>query len=43
MKRYRDESRKQKIAELNEKLLNLDEESDEYDVVLREIIDLQKS
>jgi hypothetical protein len=43
MRRYSDESRRQRIAELNEKLSSLDEESDEYDAVLREITDLQKS
>lgn len=43
MRRYSDESRRQRITELNEKLSSLDEESDEYDAVLREITDLQKS
>lgn len=40
--RYNDEVKKQKIEELNGKLLELDEESDEYGDVLREIRDLQK-
>ena len=43
MRRYSQESQKQKIAELNERLSELDEDSDEYDAVLREIADLQKS
>lgn len=42
LKTYEEEIRKQKIAELNTKLSELDEESDEYDEVLREIMNLQK-
>ena len=41
--RYKLEVKKQKIAELNEKLAELDDESDEYEVILREIRDLQKT
>ncbi|MBR3179956.1 DNA primase [Candidatus Saccharibacteria bacterium] len=41
--RYNDAIKKQKIKELNEKLANLDEDSDEYDQVINEITDLQKS
>ena len=40
--RYNKEIKKQKIMELNEKLANMDDESDEYGEVLREIRDLQK-
>lgn len=43
MKRYEMELTKQKIAELNEKLSNLDEESDEYFETLKDIADLQKT
>ena len=43
MKRYESELNKQKIAELNEKLASLDEESDEYLEVLKDISDLQKT
>ena len=43
MKRYDLETRKQRIAELNESLLGLDEESDEYEAILREITNLQKT
>ena len=43
MKRYNFEDRKRRIAELNEKLGEFDEESDEYTEILREITDLQKS
>ena len=41
--RYKDEIRKQKIDELNKKLIVIDEESDEYEMILREIRDLQKT
>ncbi|MBQ1373598.1 DNA primase [Candidatus Saccharibacteria bacterium] len=41
--RYNTEIRKQKIAELNERLAGVDDESDEYDDILREIRDLQKT
>ena len=41
--RYKDEIRKQKIDELNKKLAEIDEDSDEYGMVLREIRDLQKT
>jgi len=43
LKRYNDELKKLKIAELNEKLLTLDENDDAYLKVLHEITDLQKS
>lgn len=43
MKRYEVESNRQKIAELNEKLLSLDEDSDEYLETLKDIADLQKT
>ena len=43
MKRYNFEQKKQKIAELNDKLVEVDEESDEYDQLIREIADLQKT
>ena len=41
--RYNAEIKKQKIAELNEKLANTDEDSDEYSEILYEIRDLQKT
>ena len=41
--RYNQEYKKQKIAELNSKLSELDEDDESYDQILREIIDLQKS
>ena len=41
--RYTEELNKQKIKELRAKLLELDEESEEYEETLREITDLQKS
>ena len=41
--RYKQETKKQKISELNARLVELDEDDDAYDRVLREIIDLQKS
>ena len=41
--RYNSELKRQKIAELNEKLATLDEESAEYDQVLSEIVSLQQS
>ena len=41
--RYNQELNKQKIAELSAKLAELDEDDDEYDQVLREIMNLQKS
>lgn len=41
--RYNFELKRQKIAELNEKLATLDEESAEYDQVLSEIVSLQQS
>ncbi|MBR2543279.1 DNA primase [Candidatus Saccharibacteria bacterium] len=40
--RYNRELNKQKINELNEKLEALDEDSDEYEKILKEIIELQK-
>ena len=40
--RYNRELNKQKIKELNEKLETLDEDSGEYDKILKEIIELQK-
>ena len=43
MKRYEMELNKQKIAELNEKLASLDEDSDEYLETLKDIADLQKT
>ena len=43
MRRYNIELNKQKIAELNEKLLSLDEESEEYLETLKDIADLQKT
>ena len=43
MKRYNAEITKQKIAELNEKLQSLDEDSDEYLKTLKDIADLQKT
>ena len=43
MKRYNAEVTKQKIAELNEKLQSLDEDSDEYLETLKDIADLQKT
>ncbi len=43
VKRYNMEINKQKIAELNEKLLSLDENSDEYFETLKDITDLQKT
>lgn len=43
MKRYSAEIAKQKIAELNEKLQSLDEDSDEYLETLKDITDLQKT
>ena len=42
VKRYQKEARKQKIAELGMKLAEIDEESDEYERILREIRDLQR-
>lgn len=41
--RYNSEVKKQQIEELNQRLMELDEESDEYEDVLREIRDLQKN
>ncbi|MBQ2661016.1 DNA primase [Candidatus Saccharibacteria bacterium] len=41
MRRYNVEVNKQKIQELNEKLAELDEDDDEYEQILREILDLQ--
>ena len=41
MRRYNMEVNKQKIQELNEKLAELDEDDDEYEQILREILDLQ--
>ena len=41
--RYKNEIKKQKIIELNEKLLSMDEDNDEYGAILREIRDLQKT
>ena len=40
--RYNKELNTQKIKELNEKLDHLDEDSDEYENILKEIIELQK-
>ncbi len=42
MARYNMEVRRQKIKELNDKLAEIDEDSDEYEGILREIRDLQK-
>lgn len=39
---YKAEIKKGKIKELNEKLVGIDEDSDEYEAILREIRDLQK-
>ena len=39
---YNTKIKKQRIKELNDELMGLDEESDEYERVLREIRDLQK-
>ena len=41
MRRYNMEVNKQKIQELNGKLAELDEDDDEYEQILREILDLQ--
>ena len=41
--RYKDAIKKQKIDELNKKLAVIDDESDEYEMILREIRDLQKT
>lgn len=43
LKRYNRELKKQKIAELNEKLTTLDENNPDYEDLLREISNLQKS
>ncbi len=43
LKRYEEEIRKQKISELNNKLMELDEDSPEYEETLYEIRDLQNS
>ncbi len=43
MTRYTTEDKKECIKQLNEKLSGIDEESTEYDQILREITDLQKS
>lgn len=43
MKRYNTEQKRREIAELNERLLAVDEESEEYDMLIREIADLQKT
>ena len=42
LSRYQKELNKMKIAELNEKLETLDEDSEEFESILREIRDLQK-
>lgn len=41
--RYSSAIKKQKIKDLNARLAELDEESDEYDQIIREITDLQKT
>lgn len=43
LQRYNSEIKKIKIAELNDKLANLNEEDEEYEALIREITDLQKS
>lgn len=43
LKRYQSELNKQKIQDLNEQLQELDEDSEEYGQLIREITDLQKS
>ena len=43
LSRYNRELNKQKIAELNAKLAELDEDSEDYEELLKEITDLQKS
>ena len=43
LQRYNSEIKKIKIAELNGKLANLNEEDEEYEALIREITDLQKS
>lgn len=43
LQRYDSEIKKIKIAELNDKLANLNEEDEEYEALIREITDLQKS
>lgn len=43
MKRYNAEVNKQKIRELNEKLAAMDEDDEEYEQILREILDLQNT
>ena len=43
MERYNNEFKKERIRELNEKLATIDEDSKEYDQILREITDLQKT
>ena len=43
MERYNNEFKKERIKELNEKLASIDEDSKEYDQILREITDLQKT
>ena len=42
LSRYRSELTRSQISALQEKLLALDEDSDEYDAILREITELQK-
>ena len=43
LQRYNSEIKKIKIAELNDKLANLNEEDEEYEALIRDITDLQKS
>ena len=43
LKRYNAAVKKEKIKALSEKLENLDENNDEYETLIREISDLQKS
>lgn len=43
LQRYNSEIKKIKITELNDKLANLNEEDEEYEALIREITDLQKS
>ena len=43
LKRYRAQAKKVKIAELGRKLAEIDEDDAEYEKILREITDLQKS
>jgi hypothetical protein len=42
LSRYNQELTRAKISSLKERLLELDEDSDEYDSIIREITELQK-